>query len=74
MFATTLVSSCLPSNIHLMALERDSVLFEANIEELLSLETIGIKSNINQERDDLVMQMFKNTITKENRRYQVSWP
>ena len=71
-FAMTPVSSCLPSNIHPMAMERDSVLFEANIEELWNLETIGIKSNINQERDDLVMQMFQNTITIEDRRYQVS--
>ena len=36
--------------------------------------TIGIKSNDNQERDYLVMQIFKKTITKENKRYQVSWP
>ena len=27
----------------------------------------------NQERDALVMQIFMNTITKEDRRYQVSW-
>ena len=67
-------SSCLPDNFHLMTKERDSSLFEPNIEKLWNLKTIGIKSKNNQERDDLVMQVFKNAITKEGRRYQVSWP
>ena len=57
-----------------MKTEIDSSLYEPNLEKLWNLETIGIKSTNNQEKDDLVMQMFKNTITKENRRYQVSWP
>ena len=57
-----------------MTKERDSSLFEPNIEKLWNLKTIGIKSKNNQERDDLVMQVFKNAITKEGRRYQVSWP
>ena len=69
----TPASSCLPASIHLMTTERDYALFETNIEELWNLETIGIKSKDNQERDDMVvMQMFKNTITKEDRRYKVS--
>ena len=74
MFAMTPVSSCLPANIHLMTTETGSSYFELNIEKLWNLETIGIKSNDNQERDYLVMQIFKKTITKENKRYQVSWP
>ena len=57
-----------------MTKERDSSLFEPNIEKLWNLKTIGIKSKNNQKRDDLVMQVFKNAITKEGRRYQVSWP
>ena len=57
-----------------MTTEIDSSLYEPNLEKLWNLETIGIKSKNNQEKDDLVMQMFKNTITKESRRYQVSWP
>ena len=43
----TPVSSCLPANIHLMTTERDPSLFEPNIEEVLNLETIGIKSKDN---------------------------
>ena len=66
MFAITPASRYLPVDIDLMTMERDSALFEANIEELWNLETIRIKSKANQERDDLVMQMFKNTITKED--------
>ena len=74
MFTMTPASSCLPANIYLMIMETDFALFEPNIEELWNLETIGIKSKDNQERDSSVMQMFKKTITKENRRYYVSWP
>ena len=74
MFAMTSASSSLPVNIHLMIKECDSSLYEPNIEKLWNFETIGIKSKDNQEKDDLVMEMFKNTTTKEDRRYQVSWP
>ena len=74
MFAMRSASSSLPANIHLMTTESDSSLFEPNIKKLWNLETIGIKSKDNQEKDDLVMQMFKNTTTKEDRRYQVSRP
>ena len=67
-------SSCLAANIHLMTTERNSALFEPNIEKLWNLETIGIKLNDKwQESDNLLMQMFKNIITKEDRRYQASW-
>ena len=38
-------SSCLAANIHLMTTERNSALFEPNIEKLWNLETIGIKLN-----------------------------
>ena len=72
MFAMTPASSCLPANIHLITTEKGSSLFEPNIEKLWNLETIGIKSKDNQEREDLVM--FKKTITKEGKRYRVSWP
>ena len=74
MFSMTSASRCLPANIHLVSTDRDSALFEPNIEELWNLGTTGIKSKDNQGRDDLVMQIFKNTITKEDRRFQVSWP
>ena len=72
MFAMAPASSGLPVNIHLITTDRGSALFEPNIEELWNLETSGIKSRDNQERDDLVMHMFKNTIAKENRRYHGS--
>ena len=48
-----------------MRTERDSSLFEPKIEKLWNLETTETKSKDNQERDDLVMRMFKNTITKK---------
>ena len=66
-------SSYLPADIHLMTTKRDSKLFEPNIEELWKLETIKVKPNDNQEREDLVMLTLKNTVTKEDRRHQVSW-
>ena len=56
-----------------MRTERDSSLFEPKIEKLWNLETTEIKSKDNQERDDLVMRMFKNSITKEDKRYYVCW-
>ena len=66
MFAMTSASSSLPANSHLMTTQSDSSLYEPNIKKLWNLETIGIKSKDNQEKDELVMQMFKNTITKED--------
>ena len=66
-------SSYFPADIHLMTTKRDSALFEPSIEEPWNFETIKVKQKDNQEREDLVMQTFKNTVTKD-RRYQVSWP
>ena len=67
-------SSYLPADIHLITTKRESTLFEPNIEELWNLETIKVKPKGSQEREDLVMQTFKNAATKEDRRHQVSWP
>ena len=39
-----------------------------------NMETIGIKPDDPKEKDDIVLEMFKNTVTKENKRYSVSWP
>ena len=74
MFGVTPTSSYLPGDIHLMTTERNSALFEPNIDEVWNLETIGIKSKDNQEEDNLVIQIFRSTISKNDKRLQVSWP
>ena len=40
----------------------------------MELETIKVKPKDNQGKHDLIIQTFKKTVTKEDRRYQVSLP
>ena len=65
MLAMKKMSSYISSNIHLLSIKGDTALFEPNIKELRNLEKIGRKPKDKQERDNLVMQMFNNIITKE---------
>ena len=52
--------------------DRDSTNFEPDLEDLWKLESIGIKPNDPKEKDDIAMEMFKNSVTKEENRYSIS--
>ena len=67
-------SSRLPRDIHFMNEEDRTNLFEPNVEDMWNLESIGIKPDDPKEKDDIALEMFKNTVTKEDQRYSVSWP
>ena len=73
MFAIT-SSSRLPRDIHFMNEEDRTNLFEPNVEDMWNLESIGIKPDDPKEKDNIALEMFKNTVTKEDQRYSVSWP
>ena len=45
--------------------EKHSTIFEPNVEDKWNLRTIGIKTNVQSERDNLILNMLKNTVTKE---------
>ena len=45
--------------------EKHSTIFEPNFEDKWNLRTIGIKTNVQSERDNLILNMLKNTVTKE---------
>ena len=61
-------------NIHLMNEEDKTTSFEPKLEDMWNLESIGIRPDDPKERDDVALEIFKNTITKENQRYSVSLP
>ena len=44
------------------------------MEDLWNLKNIGIKPKGKGERDDLVMDWFKGTASRKDKRYFVSWP
>ena len=75
LFVMTQTSSRLPPEVHKMHSENTLSAFQPQIEDLWNLETIGINPKSKDERDDLVMESFKNTVSKQpDGRYQVSWP
>ena len=45
-----------------------------NLEDFWNLETIGIKPDEPTNTDEIATEMFKDTVTKEGKRYFVSWP
>ena len=52
--------------------ENDSTKFEPNLEHLWKLESIGINPNDSKEKDDIAMEMFKSTVTKEDNLSQLA--
>ena len=49
-------------------------MFKSNVEDLWNLENIEIKPKEKGEKDDFVMDWFKGTISRKDKRYFVSWP
>ena len=67
-------SSDIPSELHKMKRENQIAMFKPNVEDLWNLENIGIKPKEKGERDDFVMDWFKGTVSRKDKRYFVSWP
>ena len=71
----TQATSQLPSEIHHMNAANKSTATQPSMEDLWSLESIGINPKSKAERDDLVMESFKKTISRQpDGRYKVYWP
>ena len=67
-------SSDIPSELHKMNRENQIAMFKPNVEDLWNLENIGIKPKEKGERDDFVMDWFKDTVSRKDKRYFLSWP
>ena len=67
-------SSDIPSELRKMYRENHIAMFKPNVEDLWNLENIGIKPKEKGERDDFVMDWFKGTVSRKDKRYFVSWP
>ena len=66
-------SSDIPSELHKMKRENQIAMFKPNVEDLWNLENIGIKPKEKGESDDFVMDWFKGTVSRKDKRYFVSW-
>ena len=67
-------SSHIPSELHKINRENQIAMFKPNVEDLWNLENIGIKPKEKGERDDFVMDWFKETVSRKDKCYFVSWP
>ena len=76
MFVMTPISTKIPEEIHkLTATDNNIANGNPSLEDLWSLETIGINVKGKEEQDELVMESFKSTVSKRNDgRYVVGWP
>ena len=75
LFVMTQTTSQLPSEIHLMNAANKSTVTQPIIEDLWSLESIGINPKSKEERDNLVVESFKKTISRQpDGRYEVCCP
>ena len=54
--------------------ENQIAMFKPNVEDLWNLKNIRIKPKEKGERDDFVMDWFKGTVSRKDKRYFVSWP
>ncbi|XP_052771144.1 uncharacterized protein LOC128210829 [Mya arenaria] len=55
--------------------EVDSVLsVKPDLEDFWNIESIGITDTTKDSKDEMIMQRFKETLKRENGRYQVTWP
>ena len=67
-------SSHIPSELHKMNRDNQVAMFKPNVKDLWNLENIGINPKEKGERDDFVMDCFKGTVSRKDKRYFVSWP
>ncbi|MEM7375589.1 MAG: reverse transcriptase domain-containing protein [Bacteroidota bacterium] len=74
LFVMTHSSSNILPDIHQVTAADDSLPTPPNLEDFWNLETIGIKPDEPNNADEITIEMFKDTITKEGYRYFISWP
>ena len=67
-------SSHIPSELHKMNRENQIAMLKPNVKDLWNLENFGIKPKGTGKRNDFVMDCFKGTVSRKDKRYFVSWP
>ena len=72
MFVMSTTARAAPHVLHMD--DKESMTFEPDLEDLWKLESIGIKPDDPREKDDIAMEMFKNSVIKRDNRYSISWP
>ena len=73
MFIMTQTLTMLPLEVHHLSHESTTDIFEPDIEGLWNLDIIGIEEPNKQEGDDAIRQAFKDSVIKNNGRYDVTW-
>ena len=73
MFVVSATNQIAKNVVH-MDEKQDVTSFEPHVEDLWKLESIGIRPKDSTEKNDIAMEMFQNTVTKEGERYFISWP
>uniref|UniRef100_A0A1I7VL35 DUF1758 domain-containing protein n=1 Tax=Loa loa TaxID=7209 RepID=A0A1I7VL35_LOALO len=66
--------SCKSDSFNINSINVTTVITNQDIDQFWKLEVIGIQEQPNEHDDEKALEQFKNCITKENNRYQVSWP
>uniref|UniRef100_A0A1I7VBF1 DUF1758 domain-containing protein n=1 Tax=Loa loa TaxID=7209 RepID=A0A1I7VBF1_LOALO len=65
---------CKSDSFNINSISVTTVITNQDIDQFWKLEVIGIQEQPNEHDDEKALEQFKNCITKENKRYQVSWP
>uniref|UniRef100_A0A1I7VZY4 DUF1758 domain-containing protein n=1 Tax=Loa loa TaxID=7209 RepID=A0A1I7VZY4_LOALO len=65
--------SCKSDSFNINSINVTTVITNQDIDQFWKLEVIGIQEQLNEHDDEKALEQFKNCITKENNRYQVSW-